>query len=72
MRLGEHDISTELDCISSSIRLCLPKPEEYEIEEIFVHPQYMNPRLTHDVALLKLKREVKTQGRFKYRCDNLL
>lgn len=68
VRLGEHDISTDVDCLSSSIRLCLPEPEEYEIEEIFIHPQYMNPRLTHDVALLKLKREVKIQVHIRPIC----
>ncbi|XP_011197759.2 serine protease grass [Bactrocera dorsalis] len=68
VRLGEHDLSTDVDCISSSIRLCLPPPEDYQIEEIFEHPQYMNPRFTHDVALLKLKREVKTEVHIRPIC----
>ncbi|XP_054089821.1 serine protease grass [Zeugodacus cucurbitae] len=67
VRLGEHDTSTDVDCVGS-IRLCLPKTEEYEIAQIFRHPYYSLRRLTHDVALLKLKTEVITQVHIKPIC----
>ncbi|XP_054089817.1 serine protease grass-like [Zeugodacus cucurbitae] len=67
VRLGEHDTSTEVDCTNSKSH-CLPKTEEYEIEQIFKHPNYLKPIDTHDVALLKLKTEVITQVHIKPIC----
>ncbi|XP_054089819.1 serine protease grass-like isoform X2 [Zeugodacus cucurbitae] len=67
VRLGEHDTSTAVDCDDSK-RLCLPKTGEYEIAQIFSHPDYSIRRLTHDVALLKLKTEVITQVHIKPIC----
>ncbi|CAD7011778.1 unnamed protein product [Ceratitis capitata] len=56
--LGEHDLSTEIDCTPSSLRLCLPKPEDYKIEKTIIHPDYMKPRFANDIALIKLDRDV--------------
>ncbi|XP_004520289.1 venom protease [Ceratitis capitata] len=58
VRLGEHDLSTEIDCTPSSLRLCLPKPEDYKIEKTIIHPDYMKPRFANDIALIKLDRDV--------------
>ncbi|XP_067626703.1 serine protease grass-like isoform X3 [Eurosta solidaginis] len=66
VRLGEHNLSTEIDCVGDT--LCLPPAEDYVIEQKIKHPNYNKPRWTHDVALLKLDREVEFKVHIKPIC----
>jgi len=58
VRLGEYDISKEIDCVD---RVCNKPVIEIDIEESIVHPQYdanSNDR-HHDIALLRLSQPVE-------------
>ncbi|XP_036333586.1 serine protease grass-like [Rhagoletis pomonella] len=66
VRLGEHDLRTDIDCASDT--LCLPEAEDFEIAQIIKHPSYNQPYMTHDVALLKLDRKVKFKVHIKPIC----
>ncbi|XP_054740518.1 serine protease grass-like [Anastrepha obliqua] len=66
VRLGEYKLSTEIDCVSGT--LCLPEAENFLIAQKFKHPNYNKPMWTHDVALLKLDREVKFKIHIKPIC----
>lgn len=58
MRLGEYDLSTDVDCID---RDCNPPVLEIEVEEAIPHPQYeASSRHRHnDIALIRLRTPVQ-------------
>ncbi|XP_037816104.1 serine protease 7 [Lucilia sericata] len=58
IRLGEYDISSEIDCIGSD---CNNKVLELGFEEIIPHPQYddKNSNRYHDIALIRLDQDVE-------------
>ena len=65
VRLGEHDLSTELDCgVPANPDLCLPPPQVFNVTETIVHPRYNEPTLDrNDIALLRLDRPaVENEG----------
>lgn len=57
MRLGEYDISTDIDCVNG---VCNKPVIEIDIEEAIVHPQYdaQSIHRYHDIALLRLSQPV--------------
>ncbi|KAM7364380.1 serine protease 7 [Cochliomyia hominivorax] len=57
IRLGEYDISSEIDCIGSD---CNNKVLELDFEEVIPHPQYdpKNVNRYHDIALIRLAENV--------------
>jgi hypothetical protein len=61
--MGEYDITTDTDCIQelNGQLDCMDAPVDYEVEKIIPHPLYnpKNPSKHHDLALLKLKENVK-------------
>lgn len=62
--MGEYDITTDKDCIQyedAENLDCAPPPVDYEINEIIPHPSYdpKNPSKHHDLALLRLKENVR-------------
>ncbi|KAH8311737.1 hypothetical protein KR044_007760 [Drosophila immigrans] len=61
VRLGEHNLDTEQDCLfHDGIKIACPPPyEEYGIEEIRIHPKYMKGSISHDIALIKLDKNVE-------------
>ncbi|SPP72716.1 serine protease grass-like [Drosophila guanche] len=62
IRLGEHDLSTEVDCtmvgVGSQTR-CQPPPEDIGIDRIIVHEGFPNNLTQNDIALIKLNRDVE-------------
>ncbi|XP_017082822.2 serine protease grass [Drosophila eugracilis] len=70
VRLGEHDLDTEEDChyLGGINRVCLPPYEEYGIEKIHVHPNYVHGEISFDVAIIKLDRVVKEKSHIKPVC----
>lgn len=61
MRLGEHTISTYIDCDNiddpSSCSTDNPPLQDIEIEKSIVHEQYDSFQKLNDIALLRLKHE---------------
>ncbi|RZC43208.1 Trypsin domain containing protein [Asbolus verrucosus] len=61
IRLGEHDLSTDKDCIKD-VRLkdevCADPPVDIAIEHIRTHPKYDNERLQNDIALIKVRQKI--------------
>ncbi|XP_065359422.1 uncharacterized protein LOC135953441 [Calliphora vicina] len=75
VRLGEHQISTEKDCIKTPRKnICAPPVEDIGIEEIIIHEKYVR-NLYHDIALIRLNRKINFQRHIKPIClpiyDNL-
>lgn len=62
VRLGEHNIETEKDCVvnSENIEDCNDPPIDYLIEDFVVHPEYFFNGSTNinDIALIRLQEEV--------------
>ncbi|XP_041565576.1 spaetzle-processing enzyme-like isoform X2 [Drosophila elegans] len=61
VRLGEHNTSTNLDCIilPNGKKKCAPPHLEVDVEKIFVHPKYRGWRTGNDIALLRLEVPVR-------------
>ncbi|XP_065357920.1 serine protease 7 [Calliphora vicina] len=57
IRLGEYDISSEIDCLGSD---CNNKVLEVGFEEVIPHPQYdpKNINRYHDIALIRLDQDI--------------
>ncbi|XP_004523132.1 melanization protease 1 [Ceratitis capitata] len=69
VRLGEHDLSEQEDCVNlNSRRICSPPVEDIDVEKTIPHPDFNNARKTNDVALVKLNRSVKFQKHIKPIC----
>lgn len=70
VRLGENDLSTEEDCdvYPDGDNICAPKPIEYEVEEIIAHSQYDTKVKQNDIALIRLKENVKYSSFIKPVC----
>ena len=59
--LGELDFNSERDCLRDMPTECSDQPITVEIDRIFAHPDFHNVRaqaLPHDIAVLRLAREV--------------
>uniref|UniRef100_A0A1I8PFC6 Peptidase S1 domain-containing protein n=1 Tax=Stomoxys calcitrans TaxID=35570 RepID=A0A1I8PFC6_STOCA len=68
VRLGEHDLNTDEDCVlKGPILDCNPPVEDYGIGEIFQH-NYSYRRFTNDIALIKLNRKVEFKKHIKPVC----
>ena len=62
VRVGEHTLSTPLDCWPNSD--CAPKPQDFVPTKIIPHESYNAPNpFQHDIALLKLDRPVVRNGK---------
>jgi hypothetical protein len=71
VRLGEYNTETEQDCSNQlGFEICNNKPVDSEIERVIIHPDYSdtNADRYHDVALIKLKRDVPTNDFIKPIC----
>ena len=61
MRVGEHTLSTPIDCWTKNE--CAPKPQDFVPTKIIPHESYNGPNpFQHDIALLKLDRPVVRNG----------
>lgn len=52
VRLGEHDYTTDSDGAF---------PEDFDVLDLVLYPDYKPPQPYHDLALLKLNSKVKLQ-----------
>ncbi|KAL7292236.1 hypothetical protein TKK_0014184 [Trichogramma kaykai] len=58
VRIGEHDLSSEIDCESygnDSALICAKKYRDLEIEWSLVHPAYSQVTWQNDIALVRLR-----------------
>ena len=61
VRVGEHTLSTPLDCWAKN--KCAPKPQDFVPTKIIPHESYNAPNpFQHDIALLKLDRPIVRNG----------
>ncbi|XP_017004404.2 serine protease grass-like [Drosophila takahashii] len=70
VRLGEHDLDSKKDChyLGGTTRVCLPPYEEYGVEKIIVHHNYVHGQIGYDIAIIKLNRVVKEKTHIKPVC----
>ncbi|XP_043193012.1 phenoloxidase-activating factor 3-like [Amphibalanus amphitrite] len=61
VRLGEHNITTERDCLETpSGEVCSDEVQDFGVEEVIPHPEHHRPRQYHnDIALVRLDRPVE-------------
>uniref|UniRef100_A0A1B6M856 Peptidase S1 domain-containing protein n=1 Tax=Graphocephala atropunctata TaxID=36148 RepID=A0A1B6M856_9HEMI len=59
VRLGEHTLSTCVDC-TPDMRRCAPPAIDVDVEEVVVHPWFssFNEHLKYDLALIRLKQPI--------------
>lgn len=53
VRLGEHNINQRRDCNDSSGK-CAPPVQDFYIEDLIVHSDYIPSTFTNDIALIRL------------------
>jgi len=65
IRVGEHDLDTDLDCIGDGDdKICAPPPQDIDVEEVIFHQSYGKPKaFQNDIAVIKLARNV-TENEF--------
>ncbi|XP_073818449.1 serine protease grass-like isoform X2 [Musca autumnalis] len=69
VRLGEHDTSTEEDCVKRGPKLkCNLPVENFGIETIVSHPEYNKREHVNDIALVKLDRNVEFKSHIEPVC----
>lgn len=60
VRLGDRDTSSDKDCSTlSGEEKCAPPVVDIPVMEVIVHPKLQLDPLRHDIALLRLAREVE-------------
>lgn len=60
VRLGEHNADTEIDCEDD---MCAPPVQDFRPVKQFYHRDYQHPPLRHDIALIRLDRPAKLNGK---------
>ncbi|XP_020811363.1 melanization protease 1 [Drosophila serrata] len=70
VRLGEHDLSKEEDCtiLGGFKRICQPPYEEYEVDRVHVHPNYVHGQINYDLAVVRLKEQVRPKSHIQPVC----
>ena len=64
VRLGEHRLSTDPDCTAGG-NFCNDHPQDFDIEEVEVHPDYGSPQVfRNDIALIRLSKPANFSGIF--------
>ncbi|XP_037071855.1 CLIP domain-containing serine protease 14D-like [Pollicipes pollicipes] len=59
VRVGEHDLTKDTDCVGSD---CAGPVQDFQIEEIISHKEYNSPnRFWNDIALLRLNKPINKQ-----------
>ena len=70
MRLGEHTLSTTLDCQfpdreNNQQNICAEPVQDFDIEKVIFHPSYNSPNVfQNDVALMRLSRDIVINGKY--------
>ena len=63
VRLGEHDLSTDIDCTVIGYEAgveeihCAPPIQDIPIQHSLAHPRYDFPRFANDIGLIRLSRK---------------
>ena len=66
MRVGEYDLGSELDC--DQYGDCAPPPQDFSPVQVIIHQEYNKPtKFRHDIAIIKLDRDVRVNGRMAFR-----
>ncbi|XP_067629470.1 serine protease grass-like [Eurosta solidaginis] len=69
VRLGEHNIKEEFDCVTiKSRQICAPPVEDIDVEKTIPHPDFNNAYKRNDVALIKLQHSVQFKKHIKPIC----
>lgn len=72
VRLGEYNTDTDIDCVvvSGSKQICAPPAVNIAIEDRIAHEDYLpnDPNQYHDIAVLRLVRDVKFTDYVKAVC----
>ncbi|KAE8741045.1 Serine Protease [Frankliniella occidentalis] len=59
VRLGEHDLTSDLDCnCIGGGDICAPPVVDVDVEEAVAHPEYVSGGRRNDIALVRLARPV--------------
>ncbi|XP_055589900.1 uncharacterized protein LOC129742080 [Uranotaenia lowii] len=57
VRLGETDLSKEIDCNAKDD--CAPKPQDIAVDKVVKHPLYSSSKKKNDIGIVKLSRPAK-------------
>ncbi|KYB26592.1 Transmembrane protease serine 9-like Protein [Tribolium castaneum] len=60
VRLGEHDLLADKDCFTiNNYTTCAPPHVDFTIQEVTVHKQYNTRTIQNDIALIKVRRQIR-------------
>ncbi|KAH8313404.1 hypothetical protein KR067_005432, partial [Drosophila pandora] len=69
VRMGEHDLETERDCaVLGGTKVVCQEYEDYEVEDIRVHPNYVHGQINYDIAVIKVKGIIRPKSHIKPIC----
>ncbi|XP_017059007.2 serine protease grass-like [Drosophila ficusphila] len=69
VRLGEQDLTSELDCTTSGYqKVCAPPVEEFSIEEWIIHENFDRNSGWNDIALIRLNRRAVLKDHIRPIC----
>lgn len=62
VRLGEHDITKDIDCDTQAVDDCAPAVQDYTVAEIIPHPLYNTIQLQNDIGLIRINGEANMES----------
>ena len=68
VRLGEHDQSTDKDCIMPDLTDCAPPVQDIKVESYKVHEMFHRKSKMNDIMVIKLEHPVKYTRNIKTIC----
>lgn len=67
--MGEHDTNSTTDCEGD---ICADPVQTFEPVEIIVPTEYNEPKMKHDIALIKLDKPVNYTSEYMYAAGILI
>ncbi|XP_038206875.1 CLIP domain-containing serine protease 14D-like [Zerene cesonia] len=64
VRVGEHDITSKEDCQGVKIQVCESHIEDLGVEKIIIHEKWSYKTSIHDIALLRLEKDIDFNFRY--------
>ena len=62
--MGEHTISNNgIDCSSTNRYNCNLGHQDFDVEEVVIHPEYNRRTAKNDIALIKLKNKISVNSK---------
>lgn len=60
VRVGEHDLTTDEDCIvlENNVKECAPPPIDVNVESVIPHPNYKGQK-QYDIGLVRLAEDIQ-------------